>query len=301
MKIKLKPFKIAHLSDLHLTASDTAARSEPKLFGKLTGMNNVFRQIVKDEAIQESNLILVTGDVTDRGDIDSWRIFWDTIQEAGSVNKLLVIPGNHDVCCLDARLTVFNNKGYRKSDLRKAVNGLQMGNQPYKFPWVKVPCPRIAIFGINSNNLGNFSGIDNALGKLDYYQLEAFARLLWKHRDIPVKIVAMHHSPNLPKPETMKDRFGKDHHKMNRLFSGIPQDQRRTLRLMCLSHRIRLIVHGHVHLAEDRRVNGIRIIGAPPTTEPIDKKTHTKEYPFYTYSIQGKGGRVVSKLNTVAI
>jgi len=31
------PFRIAHLSDLHLTARDGAPRSEPRLLGELTG------------------------------------------------------------------------------------------------------------------------------------------------------------------------------------------------------------------------------------------------------------------------
>ena len=62
---------------------------------------------------------------------------------------------------------------------------------------------------------------------------------------------------------------------------------------------LELIVHGHVHLNEDRRVNGIRIIGAPPTTEPVGKAEDKKTYQFYTYTIQGKGGRVVPKLHNV--
>ena len=40
-------FRIAHLSDLHLTEDDKARRSAPKLFGRLRGMNAAFRQIVR--------------------------------------------------------------------------------------------------------------------------------------------------------------------------------------------------------------------------------------------------------------
>ena len=31
--------RVVHLSDLHLTSEETAARSEPRLWGRLTGMN----------------------------------------------------------------------------------------------------------------------------------------------------------------------------------------------------------------------------------------------------------------------
>lgn len=294
-------FIIVHLSDLHLTASDKAARSEARLFGALRGMNVAFRKIVQSEPVQKANLILVTGDVTDRGDKKSWQVFWNAIRAAKLATKVLVIPGNHDMCCLGMRLPVLSKTGYRKADLEKAVTGLKMGKQPVKLPWAKIPDPRVAIFGLNSNNLGNFSAIDNAVGKIGHYQLVSFASKLHKHRNVPIKIVMLHHSPNIPMPETMKKRYGRDPQMLNRLFSFIPQDQRRTLRLLCLSHRIRLIAHGHLHLDEDRRVNGIRIIGAPATTEPA--KIHGKKagYQFYQYTIKGKKPKLYPKLITIRV
>ena len=284
-----------------MTASDDVARSEPKVFGRLRGMNAAFRKIVRSEPIQKANLILVTGDVTDRGDKKAWQVFWNAIRAVKLATKTLVIPGNHDMCCLGMRLPALSRTGYHKADLQKAITGLQIGHQPIKFPWVRVPDPRVAIFGLNSNNMGNFSAIDNAVGKIGHYQLVSFANKLHKHRNVPVKIVILHHSPNIPLPETMKKKYGRDPHMLNRLFLFIPQDQRRTLRLLCLSHRIRLIAHGHVHLDEDRRVNGIRIIGAPSTTEPA--KIHGKKagYQFYRYIIKGKKPKLYPKLITIRV
>jgi len=294
-------FKIAHLSDLHLTASDKAARSEPRLFGSLRGMNAAFRSIVQTKPLQDADLILVTGDVTDRGDKKAWNVFWNALRNAGLEKKVLALPGNHDMCCLGVRLPALSKTGYRKDDLRKAITGLKIGHQPIRFPWAKNPDPRIAVFGLNSNNLGNFSGVDNALGEISFYQLEHFARLLYQYRDIPVKIVALHHSPNVPESKTMKRRYGKDHHILNRLFSVIPTDQRRALRLMCLTHRVRMIIHGHVHLAEDRRVNGIRIVGAPATTQPVEKINGKCKCQFCSYTVHGQGGRITIKLKTIRI
>jgi 3',5'-cyclic AMP phosphodiesterase CpdA len=126
-----KDFKIVHLSDLHLTSSDRASRSEPKLFGSLRGMNAAFRKIAKSRTLQEADLILVTGDVTDRGDIGSWLVFWEAIKKAGLEKRVLVVPGNHDMCCLGWQLP---NKKHFARDLRKVVAGLKRGSQPIRFP-----------------------------------------------------------------------------------------------------------------------------------------------------------------------
>ena len=198
-------FRIVHLSDLHLTKRDGASRSEPKLFNKLKGMNTAFRKIVVSKPIQKADLILVTGDVTDRGDIESWNVFWGTINDAGLKDRTHVIPGNHDVCCLGARLPG-KRKAYKDADLQKAVNGLRMGGKPTKFPWVIYPDPRVVIFGLNSNNLGNLNAVTNAMEELDYYQLSSLASKLHVYRDVPVKIVALHHSPNIPGAETARKR-----------------------------------------------------------------------------------------------
>jgi hypothetical protein len=62
--------------------------------------------------------------------------------------------------------------------------------------------------------------------------------------------------------------------------------------LLCIAHRVRLLVHGHLHLGEDRRLGGIRIIGAPATTQPISKRKRNNDYQFCMYSVLGDGGRI---------
>ena len=53
----------------------------------------------------------------------------------------------------------------------------------------------IVIFGIDSNNSGNFGALDNAMGRIGKYQLEGFSRLLKKHKDTPVKISSITSQP----------------------------------------------------------------------------------------------------------
>ena len=205
---------------------------------------------------------------------------------------MLVVPGNHDVCCLGVRLPL-KRTGYRQDDLEKARRGLALGGQETQFPWARKVNERITVFGLNSNNLGNFSAASNAMGDIGYGQLSKLARLLKKHRDVPIKIVALHHSPNIPAPETAKKRGIAPFTPLETLGHQIPEHERRALRLLCISHGVRLVVHGHLHRHEDRYVDGLRIVGASATTEPIDPEAAKPEYHIASYSIRGQSDRIV--------
>jgi len=291
-----KNFTIVHLSDLHLTAADNASRTEPRLFGALKGMNESFRALLKRPELQTADLIIVTGDITDRGEKEAWNVFWDALQQARLKDRTMAIPGNHDVC----DLSLLRLSGNAKTDLDKAVIGLKMGNQKFRFPWSCQPHPCVVVFALNSNNLGNKSVASNALGKVDYFQFEEFARLLRHNSNVPIKIVAIHHSPNIPGKDTAIKRRQKPMSKINRLAHELPQPERRTLRLLCLSHGVRLIIHGHLHEAETRRVTGLQIIGAPATTEPIVARPKNI-YRFWQYSLNPQSLRMTHKLCYVPV
>ncbi len=283
---------IVHLSDLHLTADDGAPRSEPKIFGHLRGMNATFRQLVMCSLVQDADLVLVTGDVTDTGDLEAWRVFSNAVTQAGLVGKVRVVPGNHDLCCLSLR--IFGSQaGWRNEDMARLKAGLRLCSQDTKFPWAFRPAEHIVLFGLNSNNFGNRSAVENAMGQVGYYQLVAFADLLYKHRTAAVKIVALHHSPNIPWVETALKRGQEPSGPLERWLHEIPRDQRRALLLLCQTHRVRLVLHGHLHGAEDRRVAGVRIIGAPAATEPTNASGRCE---FWTYTIRPSGSRLVCRV-----
>ncbi|MEI8196731.1 MAG: metallophosphoesterase [Phycisphaerae bacterium] len=293
--------RIVHLSDLHLTGSEDAARSEPKLFGKLTGMNAAFRQVLASKEVQNADRILITGDITDTGALAEWRIFWNAVAGLAK-ERLILVPGNHDVCCLGLRVVLPGSLAARR-DWAKYVVGVEVGGSvPEKrgYPAVVEVTEAVAVFVLNSNNLGNISGATNAIGEVAYFDLVRLAELLYQHRHTPVKIVALHHSPNIPEAATARRRGQTPMSDLGRLTHQIPEDQRRALRLLCLSHRVRLMAHGHLHQKEDRDINGIRIIGAPATTQPV---TVNKKwcYPFWQYEIAGKAQRIRHQLVTVPV
>jgi 3',5'-cyclic AMP phosphodiesterase CpdA len=277
------PCSIVHLSDLHLTADDRAPRSETRLFGRLRGMNESYRRIIAAPAVRGADLLLVTGDVTDRGEPAAWEAFWRPLREAGLLPKVRVIPGNHDCCHLGVRLTDY------RIDMQRAAAGLAAGAQPTRFPWVAhLAGGRVALVGLNSANIGNRSGATNAIGRLGFFQLEALARLLRRERGTPVVIVALHHSPNIPANRTADDRRLARMPAFERWGMELDQAERRSLRLLCLVAGVRLVVHGHLHRFEDRRVNALRIVGAPAATEPDDA---SGGLPFVAYEL-GAAGRV---------
>ena len=309
---QLKPqaaYRIVHLSDLHLTAHDTDPRSEPKLLGPLMGMNNAFRRILQTRAVLGSDLILVTGDVTDRGDPAAWRFFRDAVTQAGVADRVVIVPGNHDVCCLGLARIPTRPGDYARQDLQKAVEGLRLACASSRlmptdhrdfgrFPWSVHPIEELVLLGLNSNNLGNLSVATNAMGDVGYYQLEKLSRLLWKYRDVPVKILALHHSPNIPSRRTSAKRGLKGLSRLEVCGHQIPAHDRRALRLLCLAHRVRLVVHGHLHRCEDRRVGGIRIIGAPASTEPEEVDNGVIRYRFFCYTLRRPSNRLSVRLES---
>jgi hypothetical protein len=278
-------YTIAHLSDLHLTGDERAPRSEPRLFGALRGMNAAFRALVRAAALQNADLVLVTGDVTDRSDPAAWEVFWRELREVGLAERTRVIPGNHDLCHLGVRLSDY------RIDAQRALTGLAAGAQPVRFPWVEcLAGGRLALVGLNSANIGNRTGATNAIGRLGYFQLEALARVLRRLRGVPVVIVALHHSPNIPANPTAADRALSRMSPLERWGMELTQAERRALRLLCLIAGVRLIVHGHLHRHEDRRVNALRIVGAPASTEPAEG-AGGRFLAFLAYEI-GASGRV---------
>jgi predicted phosphodiesterase len=286
-------------------------------------MNQAFRRILCSPAVRGSHLVVVTGDVTDQGSERAWRRFRTALADAELDHKTLVVLGNHDVCGLGARLGTPTQ--LKRDDLRRARGGLILCGQPSKYPWARQVEQRIVIFGLNSNNSGNLTPVTNALGRLGYHQLAALAGLLHRHQHVPIKIVALHHSPNIPARRTALRRGDQPVGMVTRWLHQMPQEDRRALRLLCLAHRVRLVLHGHLHAAEDRLVNGIRIIGAPAATElscsceiPIShantrertslwpkcekKFSHQrrrKEHRFYQYLVNLRTGRVERRLLTV--
>ena len=324
-----EPFLIAHLSDLHLTPNDDKGRTEVSLPGKkLYGMNHAFRKILKTKNIQKSDLILITGDITDLGDPASWKVFHKALKNSGLEKKTLVVAGNHDVCDMGWQFSMtdfINTLTKQRQDklLKRLRNNLGSINQHQNYPWgaiVDGKERRVMVIGIDTNHSGHYGLVDNAVGRIGKTQLEKLGLILEAHSNlsdadkfIPVKIIALHHSPNLPKYETLVRRgLAKERRAFGRLLGRskglytrwthqIPPEDRRQLRELCVKYKVRLLAHGHMHEAMDRRVNSVRMIGAPATTQPLRGTGDKTKFQYYSYKISGKSNRLKPELMTITI
>jgi 3',5'-cyclic AMP phosphodiesterase CpdA len=271
-------FSIAHLSDLHLTATDGGRRKEDRA----RGMNANLARILTQPVVQEADLVLITGDVSDRGEVAAWNVLWSSIRQAGlDLAKVLAIHGNHDAACLGLR-----RARPTAEDLAIVRAGLEKGRQRIRLPYVRsFGDGAIAVFAVDSVNAGNFNLIDNAVGRIGFDQLAGLGRLLDQHAGAPCKLIALHHSPNIPASATSKRRGEKATPFWQRAALQLDRVDRVALRLLARVFGVKAILHGHTHDNLDRRVNNVRIIGTRDSTV-ANSSGHLsyKHYTFYPVS-----------------
>lgn len=298
---------IVHLSDLHLTARNSDSRYEPSLPHKrLRGMNRAFQTLLSQNAVKNADHIIVTGDVTDKGELRAWQKFKQYTEEAGVAGKTSIVIGNHDICELGRWSFRFRRKDWwrrAKKSKRRLKARLTAIGRSYEYPWVFHINEHVAVFGIDSNNAGNWSDVSNAVGEIGRDQLRGFARLLRKNKHVPVKFVALHHSPNLAEKSIKLPPKNWFQRRYTRYTHEIPQWQRRSLRLMCASHGVKRILHGHMHQYFSRPLDGIpAIVGAESSTQPVPTGDDlVLRYLVHKVQLQNNGKyKVFSRLQSVS-
>jgi 3',5'-cyclic AMP phosphodiesterase CpdA len=265
---------IAHLSDLHLTATDEGRRKQDGA----RHMNQNLARLLRHAPIREADLVLITGDISDRGELAAWNVLWSSLREAGiDLSKTVVIPGNHDAACLGLRRT-----RPHQEDLAIVRAGLEKGRQRRRLPYLRTFADgAIGVFAVDSVNAGNFNLIDNAVGRIGFNQLAALGDLLKENAEIPCKLIALHHSPNIPQSATSKRRGEKATPFWQRAALRLDRVDRVGLRLLARLFEVKAVVHGHTHDNLDRRVDGVRIIGTRESTVPLKSGLLTyKQYSF---------------------
>jgi plasmid stabilization system protein ParE len=89
--------RVAHLSDLHVTEGDRVRLVEhPR-----PGGNRSLAALLERPELRQADAILITGDVTDRGTADSWQRFHELVAGAGLAERVVLVPGNHDLSLID--------------------------------------------------------------------------------------------------------------------------------------------------------------------------------------------------------
>jgi hypothetical protein len=90
--------RLAHLSDLHLAEGEDVRLVE----AERPAGNRAFARLLETPEIAESEVLLATGDITDRGTAASWQLFFEALDKHGLAERTLLVPGNHDVMLVQA-------------------------------------------------------------------------------------------------------------------------------------------------------------------------------------------------------
>lgn len=89
--------RLAHLSDLHIAESERVRMVERQH----PAGNRSLGRLLDAAPLYDADLVLVTGDVTDRGTAASWRAFLDAVEERDLAERVLLVPGNHDIAFVE--------------------------------------------------------------------------------------------------------------------------------------------------------------------------------------------------------
>jgi 3',5'-cyclic AMP phosphodiesterase CpdA len=89
--------RVAQLSDLHVTEGERVRMVEKPA----PGGNPIIGRLLDEGEIANSQVLLFTGDVTDRGTAVAWRHFLDALDERDLADRAILVPGNHDLGMVD--------------------------------------------------------------------------------------------------------------------------------------------------------------------------------------------------------
>jgi hypothetical protein len=90
--------RVAHLSDLHLTANPSTKSTTGK-----PGGNRAFQALLKAHAktLRSRQTILLTGDLADAGRATEWKAFFKAWDRLGLDGRAVLAPGNHEINIID--------------------------------------------------------------------------------------------------------------------------------------------------------------------------------------------------------
>ena len=89
--------RLAHLSDLHLTEGNQVRMAERAT----PGGNLALAALLARPELRQADAVVITGDVTDRGTARSWQRARELIDAAGIADRVVLVPGNHDLSLID--------------------------------------------------------------------------------------------------------------------------------------------------------------------------------------------------------
>jgi 3',5'-cyclic AMP phosphodiesterase CpdA len=207
-RIQLKSDYILHLSDIHFGDDfGFTLKAEPKKRPLL----DVLVDYVNNELKKDIGLLIVSGDISSRGDgdvlLDQGLSFLDDLAEKLSIDKeaVVIIPGNHDIPLEKADFTSYNHETIFRIFLRQFYN---KEKELFGIDYFQFPCGKtLDVLRMNSVKLRKKE--ESNYGYVDWY---LYNNLLAESKlDGNIKMAVIHHHLVSMSIEEMLDpqyRFG---------------------------------------------------------------------------------------------
>ncbi len=281
------PFRIAHLSDLHLTSLIHVKLREllnKRALGYLSWRfrrhhehtPEILAALLRDLNGLEPDHIVITGDLTQIGLPDEFEQARQWLETLGSPTDVTVVPGNHDAYVRTPWEDTFALWApYMASD-----QGLQIGEQQQPgrplFPSVRIR-GQVVLIGVTS---AHQSAPFFATGNLGTAQIDRLADILdLTGREGLFRILLIHHPP-------IADIVGW----RKRLTDGAAL---RTLLARC---GVEMVLHGHAHHLSLTHLSDVRgtipVIGVPSASARGSKPKQRARYHIYEVRQMSHGWEV---------
>lgn len=303
-------FRIAHLSDLHISADRSGLRHRWRSWVGQSQAKNLLnlRRVLDDAARHGVDHLVITGDLTNGARNEELEAFKATLGDHLHPDRLTIVPGNHDLSYRRAKQRRERQRAVANGCPRKLGQlfhyfadmfpsdyppelGQAKRSKPRRsaslavrraspFPFVKTLADgRVVLIGLDTTGRLTYkAGPLNSFGTISraqFRELRALLKSPWLHDRI--KIIAMHHHPMIIPVATMFDSF-------KHLF------QSKQLLDLLYESRVDLILHGHKHhpfcwQSHTFRDHDLTIICAgPPDAYANGKKS---DLVYNIYSITG--------------
>jgi len=284
-------FRIAHLSDLHISSDRSGLRQRWRSWVGRSQAKNLLnlQAVLRDMALCGIDHLVLTGDLTHAAKKAEFETLRTALGDFANPDRLTIVPGNHDLSYRYVRRRLRAKNCPRKlwplvshfADVFPSAHPAEL-DQTKKdlFPFAKVLAKgRIVLIGLDTTgHLTARVGLLNSFGTIGRVQLADLRALLkhpWLHDRI--KIVVMHHHPVIVPVATMFDSF-------KHLF------QSKQLLDLLYENRVDVILHGHKHhpfcwQSHTFRDHDLTVLCAGPPDAYTDGRS--SELVYNIYSIVG--------------
>lgn len=274
--------RLIHISDPHLTDISNLPRSwirGKRRLGYLSWRHRRRHRHLRSalDALSEAalalqpDLLLVTGDLTHLGAADEHAQAAAWLRSLGSPERVMVIPGNHDLYARDS-WSHCASQWAPYLHIASPAQAAAAGEPAYWAPFPsRLRLNGVAIHGLNS---GLPSAIGLSIGALGGAQLRRLADNLAATPPDVLQVVALHHPP-LP---------------------GL-MSRRRALRdaepLGPLLRRAHLVLHGHGHFNHRYAISGAQAFATGSAS--------TKEASFRLFDLNSSGGAFAAHMELLTL